>query len=191
MRIAKLTEVIKKTDQYEKLLQICSVIAGSRPFQLFFAYKENIAVFLHMVWLAGCGYWIYKIITVDAQPNMRMMIIAEDPTDAMIFIYFGIFGVVYAIAILWFVIKFIYNLLQSGLYSLFSTTWYSLGKPLCYLLLLSFAFSYTGNIKAAGLTFYFQVTHMMNVTKQRDEHVQKSVDNIKKLLKDLNGHLKY
>jgi hypothetical protein len=115
------------------------------------------------------------------------MIITNDPKDAMVFLYFGIFGAFYVALFAFMIINLLYNLFQSGIESVFSIRWYSIGKPLTYMLLLAFAFLYTSNIKAAGLTAYYQVSHMVNTSKKHEAMVEKSMENLKRLLYDLKS----
>jgi len=182
-----LVQFLEKSGQFDQVDRVWTAVTDSRPVRMFIDHKEHIATFLYVLWLAGCGHWIYKVITADAKPIMEWMIITNDPKDAMVFLYFGIFGVFYVTLFAFMIIKLIYNLFQSGIESVFSIRWYSIGKPLTYMLLLAFAFSYTGNIKAAGLTAYYQVSHMVNTSKKHEAMVEKSMENLKRLLHDLKS----
>jgi hypothetical protein len=181
------TQFLEKQGLFDNMMQIWTTITDSRPVQTLIDYKEQIATFLYVLWLAGCGHWIYKVITADAQPIMQWMVITNDPKDAMVFLYFGIFGAFYIALFAFFIIKLIYNLFQSGIQSVFSMQWYSVGKPITYLVLLCFAFSYASNVKAAGLTAYYQVSHMVDTSKKHEAMVEKSMENLKRLLQDLKS----
>jgi len=180
-------QYLEKQVQFDKLTQIRSTITESLPVKLLIHYREQLATFLYILWIAGCGHWIYKVITADAKPIMQWMIITNDPKDAIVFLYFGIFGAFYITLFAFMIIKLIYNLFQSGIESVFSIRWYSIGKPLTYMLLLAFAFSYTSNIKAAGLTAYYQVSHMVDTSKKHEAMVERSMENLKRLLHDLKS----
>lgn len=182
-----LVQCLENRGLLDQLTQGWIRITEARPVSMFIEHKEHVATFLYVLWLIGCGHWIYKVVTADAKPIMQWMIITNDPKDAMVFLYFGIFGVFYAALFAFMILKLIYNLFQSGIESFFSIRWYSIGKPLTYMLLLVFAFSYTSNIKAAGLTAYYQVSHMVNTSKKHEEMVEKSMDNLKRLLHDLKS----
>jgi hypothetical protein len=180
-------QFLENNGLFDHLTRVRTIIAESCPVRLIDEHRERLATFLYVLWLAGCGHWIYKVITADAQPIMQWMIITTDPKDAMVFLYFGIFGAFYVTLFAFMIIKLVYNLFQSGIESVFSIRWYSIGKPLTYMLLLAFAFSYTGNIKAAGLTAYYQVSHMVNTSKKHEAMVEKSMENLKRLLSDLKS----
>jgi hypothetical protein len=182
-----LVHFLEKRGQFDLVERAWMTVLDSPPVQLLTDYREQLSTFLYVLWLAGCGHWIYKVITADAKPIMEWMIITNDPKDAMVFLYFGIFGVFYVTLFAIMVVKLIYNLFQSGIESVFSIRWYSIGKPLTYMLLLAFAFSYTSNIKAAGLTAYYQVSHMVNTSKKHEAMVEKSMENLKRLLHDLKS----
>jgi len=171
----------------EQLTQAWMRLTESPPVRIINDHREKLATFLYILWLAGCGHWIYKVFTADAQPIMQWLIITNDPKDAMVFLYFGIFGVFYAALFALMIMKLIYNLFQSGIESIFSIRWYSVGKPIVYMILLAFAFSYTNNIKAAGLTAYYQVSHMIHTSKKHEVMVEKSMENLKRLLHELKG----
>jgi len=182
-----LVQILEKSGQFDQFERVWTMVSDSRPVQLLTDYKEQLSTFLYVLWLAGCAHWIYKIITADAKPVMEWMLMTNDPKDAMVFLYFGIFGVFYSALLVFFIIKMIYNFFQSGIESLFSIRWYSIGKPLTYMLLLAFAFSYTSNIKAAGLTAYYQVSHMVDTSKKHEAMVEKSMENLKRLLHELKS----
>jgi uncharacterized membrane protein len=182
-----LVQFLGKNVRFDQLERVWTMIMDSRPVQLLIDYREQLSTFLYVLWLAGCGHWIYKVITADAKPVMEWMIITNDPKDAMVFLYFGIFGAFYVTLFAFMIIKLIYNLFQSGIESIFSIRWYSIGKPLSYMLLLAIAFSYTSNIKAAGLTAYYQVSHMVDTSKKHETMVEKSMENLKRLLHDLKS----
>ena len=182
-----LVQVLENKGLLDQLTQVWIKIAESGPVRIINDQRERLATFLYVLWLAGCGHWIYKVITADAKPIMEWMIITNDPKDAMVFLYFGIFGAFYVTLFAFMIIKLIYNLFQSGIESIFSIRWYSIGKPLTYMLLLAFAFSYTSHIKAAGLTAYYQVSDMVDTSKKHEAMVEKSMENLKRLLHDLKS----
>lgn len=182
-----LIQFLENRGLLHQLTEVWTKITESRPVRIINDHRERLATFLYVLWLAGCGHWIYNVLTADAQPIMQWMIITNDPKDAMVFLYFGIFGAFYVALFAFMIIKLLYNLFQSGIESVFSIRWYSIGKPLAYMLLLAFAFSYTSNIKAAGLTAYYQVSHMINTSKRHEAVVEKSMENLKRLLHDLKS----
>ena len=113
---------------------------------------------------------------------MNWMIITGDPREALAFLLFGAFGFVYILFFVIFIVKLIYNLFHEGMQSIISDKWYSFAKSISYLLLLGLAFSYTENIKAAGLTAYTQAAHIIQTSKQNESMAAKRAAHLKDVM---------
>ena len=154
----------------EKILRqfsaLQSQLKDSRLIQWINKHKDNIALILNTLLLAGCGYWVYQLIIIDVSPHNNWSIGISDSRDALALLFFGMYGFVFVLFFVWFIIKFIYNLFHDGIQSLFPVQWYSLTKPITYLMILCVAFSFTGNIKTAGLTAYSEVAALFHTSKQ-------------------------
>lgn len=137
--------------------------------------RERIALAASIFWLAGCCLWIYRFINMDVAPYGDWIMIMENTKEAIIFAFFGIFGGIFLLLFVFFVIKFIYNLFQGGLNSLFPVQWYSFARVSGYLILLMFAFSYIENIKRVGVTAYSQARHVLEVSEMDDEETAKNL----------------
>ncbi len=147
-------------------------IAESEIYQSFLNYRGHIALFLYLLWLAGCGYWFYQLIIIDVRPITDLDLGISDPRDAVVIVSFSIFGFVFVSMFVFYIIKFIYNLFHGGIYFFFPVQWYPLVKSVSYLVILCFAFSFTANIKVAGLTAYNQVLELVNISRQHDPVIE-------------------
>lgn len=149
-----------------KYNQYLAKVTDSKPFRLIDEYKRPIVFFLYLMWVAGCGYWVYQLMMVDAKPKDSLGLEMTDSRDALAILFFGTLFSVFVLFIAWFIIKFIYNLFHNGIESFFSVRWHSLVKPVSYLGILCLAFSFTGPIKAAGLTAYNQVAGLVHTSRR-------------------------
>ena len=161
-------------------------VTDSKPFQFFLEHKRQVAIFLYTAWLLGCGYWLYQLMIIDVKPNANLGLVLTDSRDALVILFFGTLGSVFVLFFAWFMIKFIYNLFHDGIESFFSSRWHSLVKPASYLVVLCFAFSFTGTIKAAGLTAYNQIVELVHTSKQHNIIIEKEIpDDLEKKLSRL------
>lgn len=141
-------------------------ITDSKPFQFILEHKRPVALLLYVMWLAGCAYWFYELMIIDAKPKDNLGFVVTDSRDALAILFFGALGSVFVLSFALFIIKFIYNLFHNGIESFFSNRWHSLVRPASYLVILCFAFSFTGPIKTAGLTGYNQVAELVHTSRQ-------------------------
>lgn len=171
------------------ILRSFDKLKESVPVQLFITYRDQIALFLHILWIAGCGYWIYKFMVIKVHPLRYSFVMITDPQDARIFLSFGILGAVFIIMFSFFILKFIYNLFHGGIYKLLPTRWYSLGRSISYLIILSFAFTYIKHAKVAGLTIYNRVEEIVDISQQYDEIVLKNLSDTQELFRKLDDRI--
>jgi hypothetical protein len=167
----------------DKLLQSICRLENVPPFSWLVEYRDTIASTLYLTWIAGCVYWLYNLLIIDARPAMVSFLSVTDSQDAMVFVFFGMFGVIYLTFFSVFAAKLIFNLVRGGIDSLFPTRWYSLVKSICLLICLHFAFIYIVNIKTAGLTAYAHVTQLVQTSKNHSMATKKTVDTSKFLEK--------
>jgi hypothetical protein len=157
----------------------------SVPVRWIFRYERNIALVFYMLWAAGCGYWIYWLVTIDTRPQVNLLHF-DEPRDALIILFFGTLGSAYVFFVAIFLLKFVFNLVHGGINALFPGRLHSLSKSASCLIALYFAFFYGENIKAAGLTAYTHVAHIVRTSRQHDEMIEKNITDLNELLKDLN-----
>ena len=169
-----------------ELQQTFDAIAHFMPVRKFVMYKEHIALYLYILWLIGCGLLIYKLIVSEAGPNTAWMYLTNDPKEALVYILFGAFGLIYIMFFAVLIIKFIYNIVHGGIESIFTSKWYSLAKSISYLVLLGLAFSYVNNIKMAGHTMYYQVSHIIRTSKQHEAEAAKNISSLKELFDNID-----
>ena len=160
----------------DKLLQYICRLENVPPFSWLAEYRDTIASTLYLAWIAGCIYWLYSLLIIDAKPAMVGFLSVTDSQDAMVFVFFGMFGVIYLTFFVVFIVKLIFNLVRGGIDSLLPTRWYSLVKSICLLICLHFAFIYIVNIKTAGLTAYTQVSQLVQTSKSHSMATKKRVD---------------
>lgn len=176
---------LKELNPYrEQAMQFISRIENIAPFKWIIEYKENIASILYLLWIAGCIYWLYQLVIIDAQPQTGGFFSVADSRDAMVFLFFGTFGIIYISFFAFFIIKLIYNMIRGGLDSLFPAQWYSMVRSIGLLVCLHFAFIYIGHIKTAGLTAYTEVSQLVQVSNDHSLITKKKLD-VSKLLKML------
>ena len=171
------------------LLRPLNNLKESVPVRLFITYRNHIALFLHIMWIAGCGYWIYKFMVIKVTPLKYSFVTITDPQDARIFLSFGIFGAVFIVLFSFFILKFIYNLFHGGIYKLLPTRWYSFGRSISYLIMLSLAFTYIKHAKVAGLTIYNRVEEIVDLSRQYDEIVLKNLSDVQELFRKLDDRV--
>lgn len=163
-----------------------AAVTDSKLFQLVLEYKRPLAIFLYTIWLAGCGYWFYQLMIIDVTPKDNLGLVVNDSRDALAILFFGTIGAVFVLLLALFIIKFMYNLFHNGIETFFSVRWHSLVRPASYLLILCFAFLFTGTVKATGLTAYNQVAGLFHISKQHNIIIEKEVpDNLEKKLSEL------
>ncbi len=161
-------------------------VTDSKFFQLVLEHKRPVALFLYIIWLAGCGCWFYHLMIIDVTPKDNLGLVVTDSRDALAILFFGALGSVFVLLFALFLIKFVYNLFHDGIESFFSVRWHSLVKPASYLVILCFAFSFTGQIKAAGLTGYKQVAELVHTSQQHTIVMDKeTADDLERKLSDL------
>jgi hypothetical protein len=186
MKINKITQYLFKKIGMDRLSGVVSILSDSMPVRKFVIYKDHIALYQYSLWLIGCGLWIYKLIVSEAGPNTAWMYLTDDPKEALVYVLFGAFGFIYIMFFAVYITKFVYNLLHGGIESIFTSKWYSLAKSISYLVLLCFAFSYVENIKMAGHTMYYQVSHVIRTSKQHEDDAAKNIYSLKKLLDNID-----
>ncbi|UCD36045.1 MAG: hypothetical protein JSU90_04220 [Nitrospiraceae bacterium] len=156
------------------------------PFRLLSEYMRQVSIFLHILWLIGCGFWAYEFMSLEVRPRENMGLVLSDSRDALVILFFGIMAAGFVIFAVFFVLKLIYNLFHDGVESLFPLKWHSIIKPSTYLVLLFFASSFTGPIKVAGLTAYNQVSAVVRTSQQRDIIIRKDIpEDFERQLSDL------
>jgi hypothetical protein len=160
----------------EQALEFISRIENIAPFKWIIEYKENIASILYLLWIIGCISWLYQLVIVDASPYMGGFFSIDDPRDAIVFLFFGTFGVIYFSFFAFFIIKLIHNMIRGGIDSLFPRKWYSMVRSIGLLICLHFAFIYIGHIKTAGLTAYTQVSQLVRVSNDHSLITKKKID---------------
>jgi hypothetical protein len=194
MRIKETITRLTKNDTLLKFLggianvksefnQYLAKAVDSRPFRLVQEHKRPIEYFLYAVWLAGCGHWFYQLMIIDVKPKENLGLVLTDPRDALAVLFFGTLGSVFVLLFASFIIKLIYNLFHDALESFFSIRWHSLVKPAAYLVILFFAFSFTGMVKTAGLTAYNQIAVLVNTSNRN------SIISVKEIPDDLEKKL--
>ncbi len=161
-------------------------VTDSKFFQFILEHKRPVALFLYITWLAGCGYWFYQLMIIDVKPKDNLGLVVTDSRDALAILFFGAIGSVFVLSFLFFIIKFIYNLFHNGIESFFSVRWHSLVRPASYLVILYFAFSFTGTIKSTGLTAYNQIAGLFHTSEQYNLILEKDIpDDLEKKLSSL------
>lgn len=181
---------LELTRLHERLLRFVKDLQGVAPIKWIFTYRNHIALFLHVLWIAGCGYWIYRLLKIRVTPSTFTFVTITDPQDARIFLFFGVFGGFFIIFFFLFAFKFIYNLFHDGIYRILPMQWYSLGKSISYLIILGFAFMYIKHVKIAGLTIYNRITEIASISEQHDEVVLEKLSDLQELLKGLDDRKK-
>lgn len=171
------------------LLRPLNNLKESVPVQLFITYRDQIALFFYILWIAGCGYWIYKFMIIKVRPLKYSFVTITDPQDARVFLSFGILGAVFIVLFSFFILKFIYNLFHGGIYKLLPTRWYSIGRSISYLIILSFAFTYIKHAKVAGLTIYNRVEELVDISEQYDEVVLKNLSDMQELFRRMDDRI--
>jgi hypothetical protein len=162
----------------DRVFLFLSRLSDLKPVQWLVKHKEQIALFLYILWLAGCGYWFYQFLVIDVRPQTDWIFITDDTREAMVFVFFGSFGLVFVLAFVFFIVKLMYNLFHEGIQFLFPFQWFSLAKSISYLLVLGFAFIYIENIKVVGLTAYNQIDVIVHTSRQHDNEVEKNLNNL-------------
>ncbi|MEW6600985.1 MAG: hypothetical protein AB1499_08435 [Nitrospirota bacterium] len=161
-------------------------VTDSKFFQLIHRHKKSVAAVLNIIWIAGCGYWLYHMMNMDVKPKEDMGLVVTDSRDALTLLFFGALGFVFVLFFIFFVVKFVYNMFHDGIESCFSIRWHSIVKPVSYLMILYFVFPFTGTIKAAGLTAYNQVAGLLDTSLQHDLVIEKQIpDDLEKKLSGL------
>ncbi len=154
----------------ERLIQLfsCSLskLKDLSLFKWFINNNKRISSLLHLLWMAGCGYWVYKVITADARAMTNWNMCINDSREALVMIFFGIIAFVFLFFLAFFILKLVYNLFIGGIESLFSMQWHPVLKSISSLALLLYAFSFTGNVKAIGLTAYNQFAGLVQTSRQ-------------------------
>lgn len=180
---------------YELIEKVRSFIRSSAkykdyiPFRWIISYKEHIAIVLYIMWMAGCGYWGYHLLAADAKPNPGWIFVVTDSREALVFLIFGIIGLLFVFALTLLFMKFIYNLFLEVIDSLFPMQWHSLVKSLSYLTILCIAFLLTSDIKMVGVTARQQFSDLVHTSEQRNtenkiktgrlmEFIEKRIDRI-------------
>jgi len=171
------------------LLRWIDILKESVPVQFFTNYREHIALFLYILWIAGCGYWIYSFIIIEAYPLQYSFITITDPQDARVFLSFGIFGAFFVVLFSLFIVKFIINLLHGSISMILPARWFSFGRTVSYLILLSFAFTYIETAKAGWLTIYNRITELAGISEQYDEIVLKNISDVRELFRNLDDRV--
>jgi hypothetical protein len=183
-----INEQIKELYPYhDRLSQLKLRLNSLHTVKWFIEYKDHIASYLYLIWILGCAYWLYQLIITDAQPVMSGLMQVDDARDAVIFIFFGMFGLIYLTFFAVFIIKFIFNIIRGGIQSIFSTRWYSLVKSITLLMCLNFAFLYIENIKVAGLTAYTQVAQIVHSSNNHTVVVENDSKDVSRLLELIGG----
>ena len=163
---------LKGRSRYEHLCSMVTLarkkIESTRAYDLFMGHKHRIAFVIYLFCFAGSGYWLYHMAILDVQPASDLRFVLKDSREALVILFFGVLGLAFLIFFVLFIIKFLYNLFEGGIETLFASQWHSIVKPLGYLIILYFAFSFTGTIKVAGLTAYYQVADLVRVSNQHD-----------------------
>ncbi len=161
---------------YGKLSAFFSGLERFAAISWLIEYRDRIASSLYIFCMAGFAYWIYRLIIIDAKPQVDRLIFVNDSRDALTFLFFGIFGLIYVILFALFMVKFVYNIIRGGIDSLVPGQWHSLIKSLFLLICLNFAFLYIENIKTAGLTAYTQCVEIVQTSRRYTPVVTKNVD---------------
>ena len=165
---------------------LLSKLQDTRPFKWIINNNKRISSLLHVLWIAACGYFIYKVITADARAitswNMRI----NDSREALVMIFFGIIASIFIFFLAFFILKLVYNLFIGGIEALFSMQWHPILKSISCLVLLLYAFSFTGNIKSIGLTAYNQFAGLVQTSRQHSLLIQKvSIDEMERKITSL------
>lgn len=148
------------------------------PVRWFLDHQRHIAWVMYVLLMAGGGYWVYHMSVIDARPQTDLIFSARDTRDALVYAVFGIFGIGAASLAFFFILKFIFNVFHEGIYNSFPAGSQPLVKAVCGLTILSLAFLYAGNIKAAGLTAYEQVTGIVHAARQHDDVAAQNVSHL-------------
>ncbi len=173
---------------YHQLAPAMSWIRNSRACQYVMDHKEHVAAALHILWMAGCCFWIYKIITTSVIAQTNVTMVTATPREALVYLFFGTFGLIFASLFACYILKFIYNLFHGGIHSLFSHQLHLLAKPVSYLILLYFAFAYAGTIKESGMKMYSHVTQLVHIAKQKEVPVKDRSAGILEMLDQRTSH---
>ncbi len=168
MKLTKYTRAIKD------ILRIISAgLARSVPGLWFTHLKERLGSILFLLWIGGCSFWVYQLATISATPRANWINLTDSPREALIYLSFGAFGLIFSLVFASYLTKFIYNILHDGIQSLFSSNTFSAVKSLIFTIVLIFAFSYIKDIKSAGLTAYNQVNQLVYTSRQHEIIVEK------------------
>ncbi len=163
------------------MYQAMVLIQESRPVQWVLIREERIASAIHCLWLAGCVYWVYQLIIVEAKPRPDLLYTFKDTSEALMILFFGSFSLLYVVSIALFIFKFIYKLFTEGIESILPGQWHSVAKSAGYIVILGFSFLYIHNIKVAGLTAYQQVTRLVQTSERHEEVVEHHYFRMKEL----------
>ena len=183
MILTHVKDRLTNNDLVIKLRQALNVIKESKPVQWTLIREEQIASCLFYLWILGCAYWIYQLINIEAQPRSDWLYMIEDTREALMILFFGSFGLLYAAGLVLYISKFMFNLYHGGLESIFPRQWHSAARSVSYIVILCFSFLYIQNIKVAGLTAYNQVSQLVQTS---DRHEDVAEDNIKGLMQLLD-----
>ncbi len=145
---------------------------GSALYQWLLDQRGHLANVLNIACIALLCYWIFRLITVKVNPRAEWIHITDNPSDARVYLIFGLIGAAFFVVMLGYVIRLLYNMGQDGLLSLFTLKWYSVVKPISYILALVLTFTCIGTIKSAAHTTYNQIKLLAHVSNHGEFIVQ-------------------
>ncbi|MGA1839697.1 MAG: hypothetical protein ACMUIU_03645 [bacterium] len=147
--------------------KVFSYIKDSKPIQWFIKYKNIIASLLFFLGILGYGLWFYLLITINVTPYENWSFFSginpQNPREALSILFFGTFACIFIVILGFFVIKFVYNLIQMGIEGFFPNEWNPLIRSIILLLLLYCALLSVEKIKKIGLTTYYQVGEVVKI----------------------------
>lgn len=162
--------LFKLLQRSDKLCKVFSYIKNSKPIQWFIKYKNIIASLLFVLGITGYCLWFYLLIFVNVTPYENLSFFSninpQNPREALTILFFGTFASILIIILGFFVIKFIYNLLQMAIEGFFPKEWNPLIKSIILLLFLYCALLSIKKIKKIGLTAYYQVGEVVKIAKK-------------------------
>jgi len=131
-------------------------------------HKSTLAYHLHMLWIMGCGYWLYKFIKISVTPQRKFLLFTPgtmSSRESITILFFGIFAVIFIIILALFLFKFVYNLIKKEIMLFFPKELHSFIAPLVLLTILFFFFLSIENIKIGGFAAYYNINELVNVAK--------------------------
>ncbi|MGA1824237.1 MAG: hypothetical protein ACMUIP_06180 [bacterium] len=155
--------------------RLLSGLRNSLIIKAFIKYKNTLASLLYILWIMGCGYWLYTFKKISVTPQKRFFFFTPaiiSSRESLTILFVGIFVAIFTGIVVLFLCKFFYNMICKEIMLIFPKEVRSFIAPVALLIILCFSFVFIESLKIGGCAAYYNINEIVTAAKNHTLEIE-------------------